>query len=206
MGGSNTDVDFNLSSKGAANLVFNTNSSERMRITSGGNVAIGTATPNAKFEVGVDAPSSASDTRIRISGRGNGAYGGNQYIDFAYQDYGNYGYIYKTASIQAVSYTPTGNNGYGALVFATKNASSAYNADPSEKMRITESGNVGINTTSPSEKLEVNGNIKTAAPSGYGAGAWKLGDATSGTLTPNYYIKVEINGQIYSIPALQGTP
>jgi hypothetical protein len=42
MGGSNTDVDFNLSSKGAANLVFNTNSSERMRITSGGDLLVGT--------------------------------------------------------------------------------------------------------------------------------------------------------------------
>jgi len=105
----------------------------------------------------VDTPSAASDTRIRISGRGAGAYGGIQYIDFAYQDYGNYGYTYKTASIQAVSYTPTGNNGYGALVFATKNASSAYNADPTEKMRITEGGQVGINISSPQYLLDVNG-------------------------------------------------
>jgi hypothetical protein len=257
MGGSNTDVDFNLSSKGAANLVFNTNSSERMRITSGGNVGIGTSSPsdklhvvgiinsststvsgtgtlylgttsesriagritaapspsysstgkigfsvttwgantdygltevmaidmrnpdnkkpviwmnpfggnvgigttipNANLEVAVDNASAASDTRIRLSGRGNGAYGGNQYIDFTYQDYGNYGYVYKTASIQSISSTPTGNNGYGTLVFATKNASSAYNADPTEKMRITEGGQVGINISSPQYLLDVNG-------------------------------------------------
>jgi hypothetical protein len=50
------------------------------------------------------------------------------------------------------------------------------------------------------------GAITTAAPSGYIAQPWKLGDATAGTVTPDTYIKVEINGQIYSIPALLGTP
>lgn len=50
------------------------------------------------------------------------------------------------------------------------------------------------------------GAIQTAEPTGYTAKPWKLGDATSGTITPDYYIKVEIDGQIYSIPALLGTP
>lgn len=50
------------------------------------------------------------------------------------------------------------------------------------------------------------GAIQTAPPTGYTAKPWKLGDATSGTITPDYYIKVEIDGQIYSIPALLGTP
>lgn len=50
------------------------------------------------------------------------------------------------------------------------------------------------------------GAIQTTAPTGYTAKPWKLGDATAGTITPDYYIKVEIDGQIYSIPALLGTP
>lgn len=50
------------------------------------------------------------------------------------------------------------------------------------------------------------GAVQTAPPTGYTAKPWKLGDATSGTITPDYYIKVEIDGQIYSIPALLGTP
>jgi len=50
------------------------------------------------------------------------------------------------------------------------------------------------------------GAVTTAPPTGYTAKPWKLGDATSGTITPDYYIKVEIDGQIYSIPALLGTP
>ena len=36
MGGSNANVDLNLSSKAAANILFNTSGSERMRITTGG--------------------------------------------------------------------------------------------------------------------------------------------------------------------------
>ena len=50
------------------------------------------------------------------------------------------------------------------------------------------------------------GAVQTAPPTGYTAKPWKLGNATSGTITPDYYIKVEIDGQIYSIPALLGTP
>jgi hypothetical protein len=50
------------------------------------------------------------------------------------------------------------------------------------------------------------GAVTTAPPTGYTAKPWKLGDATSGTITPDYYIKVEIDGQIYAIPALQGLP
>lgn len=51
-----------------------------------------------------------------------------------------------------------------------------------------------------------NGEVQTSAPTGYTAKPWKLGDATVGTITPDYYIKVEIDGQIYSIPALLGVP
>jgi hypothetical protein len=49
----------------------------------------------------------------------------------------------------------SGTNG-GQLIFNTKNDGGSV----SEKMRITDDGGVGIGTTSPSEKLDVNGNIK----------------------------------------------
>ena len=68
-------------------------------------------------------------------------------------------------------------------------------------------GKFGIGTTSPTEKLEVNGNIKTASPSSGSAHAWKLGSyAAGGTGTATGVIYIEVNGQIYSIPALLGTP
>ena len=45
------------------------------------------------------------------------------------------------------------------------------------------------------------GSIKTAAPSGYTAQPWKLGDVTDTSITLNsQYISVEINGVVYNIP------
>lgn len=62
-------------------------------------------------------------------------------------------------------------------------------------------GNVGIGTSTPSEKLEVNGNIKTAQPSANGAGAWKLGKKVTATvsLVTTDYIEVEIDSVVYKL-------
>ena len=51
-----------------------------------------------------------------------------------------------------------------------------------------------------------NGSIQTTEPTGYIAKPWKLGDVFSGTITPDRHIMVEIDGNIYTIPALLGTP
>jgi hypothetical protein len=76
------------------------------------------------------------------------------------------------------------------------------NAIGTERLRITSGGNVGIGTTSPSEKLEVNGNIKTAAPSGGTAKPFKIGAAASVSPTsPNRTIEIEIDGTTYYLSA-----
>jgi hypothetical protein len=71
-----------------------------------------------------------------------------------------------------------------------------------QAMTLDASGNLGIGTTSPSEKLEVNGAIKTAAPTGGTAASWKLGAvATVSPTSPNRTIEVDIGGTIYYIHA-----
>lgn len=55
----------------------------------------------------------------------------------------------------------TGNTGGGIFRFLL--SGNTTGSGPTERMRITNTGNTGIGTTSPSEKLEVNGTVKATA-------------------------------------------
>ena len=95
--------------------------------------------------------------------------------------------------------------GYGtdssgkALVVNNVTTGGTYTESP--LLVVRNDGNVGIGTSTPSEKLEVNGNIKTAQPSANGAGAWKLGKKVTATvsLVTTDYIEVEIDSVVYKL-------
>ena len=77
-----------------------------------------------------------------------------------------------------------------------------FNPAGAEQMRITSSGNVLIGTTTDvGARLHVNGDIRTAAPSGGSAVNWKLGTARGGTITPNAIVRVEIGGVLVDLDA-----
>jgi hypothetical protein len=127
-----------------ANLKFYTSYGsigERMRITSGGNVGIGTTSPNIGGRAGYGT----------LTVRNNSTFGeieiaGNTSTTGAVLSF--YGDTTKYAEMTGEYQSSTN----GMMIFRTRTSGTV-----SEKMRITSAGNVGIGTTSPVSALSVVG-------------------------------------------------
>ena len=130
-----------------------TTATERMRITDEGNVGIGTTNPAVKYvdDSNQSAVADASDTRLTIGGSTNGQSGQNGGLSKLLFQCDNY----HASHIKAEHVS----GGATKLYFGTSNGS-GESFDSVDKMVLDKDGNVGIGTTSPSEKLEVNGHIK----------------------------------------------
>jgi len=145
----------------------------RMTIDSSGNVGIGTTSPAA--ELHVNNSSGAAFTRISgttaaVLDMYGGATNTKPIRFFGGSDTEAYAGIRALANNSGLSF----ETGVGGSTAA------------SERMRITSSGNVGIGTSSPGEKLDVSGNIRALGansrvmfgPNGFEAGIKYASDAT----------------------------
>ncbi len=118
---------------------------------SGGNVGIGTTAPTALLDISsyVSHGDLQSPQILNTYGGGDGSasigLGANNSVN---------------GVIRSLQNGVPGNNASN-LLFITNNGTSL-----NEVARITPSGNVGIGTTSPGSKLEVNGNVKLTSGSG----------------------------------------
>jgi hypothetical protein len=112
-----------LSTIGAYDMILRTNSTERMRITSGGNLLVGTTT-----DIGDKMYVNGS---IRIPSA----------TFFRYD--GDVGLIGSGSSVSGGTVSQLGIRAASDILFATNGAN--------ERMRITSGGNVGIGTSSPTE-------------------------------------------------------
>jgi len=182
-----TDLRFATSDEDWANY------SDKMRITSTGNVGIGTTSPNYKFVVsngtqtGTFNPNSSGFMWLGSTSNHPLYFGVNDQTKMALLSNGNVGigvtspgeklsvngnlriFGTDTNAIQfenSVSGTrfhyiiPHYNASYSNLNSLEFQISSATPGSELSVMTLNGAGNVGIGTTSPSEKLEVNGNVK----------------------------------------------
>jgi len=194
-------------------MLFGTNNTERMRITSGGNVGIGTSSPSYKLQVegafGTSPGAYVSGTTYGTIGANRGAssasaglnlysVGSQKWFAGIYENSDNFGFYsvgtnsfpmvinYSTGNVGIGTTSPTSITNYTALTINGTSGSfteyqqggsyafrvgsdnseggfiSQTTANPiriftnsSERMRITSGGNVGIGTTSPTQKLDV---------------------------------------------------
>jgi len=132
-----------IGSIGATSLSFATNNNIRVKIDSTGNVGIGTNSPSYKLDVNFGSVSSA---QARFSSSGS---------DTAIS-------LYNTATSGREYWVGSAGSGAGA---GEGNFYIYDNTSKNIRMVINSSGNVGIGTTSPSEKLVVNGTIIANTPS-----------------------------------------
>jgi hypothetical protein len=143
----------NARGAGSGTMIFQTEGSERMRITSTGNVGIGTTSPTTILDIGTQANQSIG---IKTANSNYAFYGGfNDFALIGVNRNPSTGVSVDTSKASA-SIALNGVNGDSSIRFETSNVN---NSVPSERMRITSAGNVGIGTTSPSYTLHVNGSV-----------------------------------------------
>jgi hypothetical protein len=144
---------------GNENLELLTNSTERMRITSAGNVGIGTTSFAGDELMMVSINGTTNTQAINVKDR-NALANGSTFMVFRKSDDTFLGNIRRSGTSDGLF---VGGNSFLAL-------GTGGNA---ERMRITSTGNVGIGTTSPSAKLNVSGDIHIGD---YGSAASRILD------------------------------
>ena len=141
---------------------------ERMRIDATGNLGIGTGTPSSKLEVVGD----VSATGALLNSNTNDAFGSftvfrksraggavNANDELGYTEFqGHDGTAFRRAALiyGVADGAPSAGSVPGRLTFHTTPAGGTY----LERMRITSTGDVGIGTTAPTERLDISGNLR----------------------------------------------
>jgi hypothetical protein len=167
----NPDADeaiYDASGSVALSHVFRTGGTERLRITSSGNVGIGTSNPSSFNAAGTGIAT--------VSGAGTGA------STFAlYSDTTSSGYLYFSDG------TSGADRYRGYVEYSHANNDMRIGTASTERIRIDSSGNVGIGTTPPSGvRTKIKGlaeatNLATSATSAalfiepYSGSSWGLG-------------------------------
>lgn len=147
--GTNTNTNpLEIGTRNASALVLLTDTTERMRITSAGDVGVGTSSPGTKLDVHGATASVPTIGRVFHNVSGNAS------------DYGALQVASLSGPTGSFTSWASGSARAGQLwVQTTNNFPLVFGTNDAERMRIDSSGNVGIGTSSPTAKLDVRGNF-----------------------------------------------
>jgi hypothetical protein len=149
-----------VGTQNSTDFVLNTADTERVRITSAGNVGIGTTSPAYKFHISgsgqtiasINSSTTTNVSQLQLKANGDGVLIMGMFGSAAVGT--NYG---VTAASQAyIGTTTLGSNHPSSLVISTASTIPVIiSTNNTEKVRITANGNVGIGTSSPQFLLDV---------------------------------------------------
>jgi hypothetical protein len=217
----------NIYHSGAYPIIFHTNSTQRMRITSDGELLIATTTDAGDYKLQVSGNAYVTGTTVLAATSGNVGVGtasptADGTIDVVSSS-NNYMRIRSSTALRAYMYfqnsltgTTTsdgmniGVNDAGNMFINNRESSDLYiGTSNTTRMTVTAAGEILINTVSDAGdyKLQVSGNVATsgtytsAAPTDGTAAPWRLGSYVTTAPTATGFVQVEINGVKYKLLA-----
>jgi hypothetical protein len=180
--GTNPRIDFDGNGSGALRFYSISAAQERMRITSGGNVGIGTDNPQDRLHVTLDSATTNAEVevmRVEATSSGTPVDGFGPFIDFRGDRQAGNPDSYGRIGFESDGMTPTTVD--GAFIIQP-----AEDGVYTERMRVSSGGNVGIGTSNPQMGLHVgSGSQSIAALPGIGiangSSAYSFFQASDGT-------------------------
>jgi len=150
--------DFVIISQTGA-TIWATSGGEKMRLTSGGNLGIGTTAPGAALDVlSIIRATNNATTGLNSSNIQLAAHNGTSVVVSGSMFQTNSTFSYQQISPNQTNIYGTAANGMriatanAPIVFSTGNSDADFST---ERMRISSGGNVGIGTTSPTSPLHI---------------------------------------------------
>jgi hypothetical protein len=176
---SSNELEFGWSANAPVKFMGGGSYTERMRIHTNGNVGIGTTGPLSTLSVADDNSFGGANGQIVFSitpSVSNTESAGMAFGTYNDNDYWKQGIFWKR----------TGSYGRGELHFANRAAADSTTVSISDsKMMIDDAGNVGIGTTSPGHKLDVEGGANVFDLARFGSSASDNSEITIGYFDAN---------------------
>jgi len=145
------DTNTGIYSPGADTLAFVEGGVEAMRIDSSGRLLVGTSSTSATCNALLQTNGGTAGTLILAYGNTSPASG----QDLGFISFNDSSHIYNSAIIRAARDGGTWTSGTSMPTRLTFSTTADGASSPTEQMRITNAGKVGIGTTSPSSSLVV---------------------------------------------------